>query len=450
MHSHTRRIRSRSAAVGLLAVAGLVGGLVAPVPAVAVGSDRPAYLSVGKYPVAVEVSPNGAFAYATSAEDRTVTVIDTASRTISGVIDAGARVGGIAFTPDSRTAYLADHGDLNTDKGSVLAIDTATRAVTRISVLPLVGPSAVAVTPDGKKAYVAGANYLSVIDTATNVARAVDIGYVTLSDVAVTPDGSRAYFTDYRTSSIVVLSTATDSVIATVPLPTTPSRIVVMPDGRRVYATSYMDNKVYMIATAGHYVGATIDVAGSPSSLAAAPNGRQVLVTSFYGRTLLAIDVATNTIAATEPADSYPTHVAFTPDGTEFYMIHSAGQYISIHDTTGEPAPGGDRVVRGEKLTAGQYRTSRDGRFRLVMQSDGNLVLYTATGEALWHTHTNGSGATHAVLQHDGNFVLYTADGVAKWHTNTWNTTCDRLVVQNDSNVVLYQSDATAQWHRWK
>jgi YVTN family beta-propeller protein len=420
-------------------------------PAVAVAASRPAYLSVGRYPVAVEVSPNGAFAYATSAEDRTVTVIDTASRTISGVINAGARAGRIAFTPDSRTAYVTDHGDLNTDKGLVLAIDTATRAVTaRISVLPLISPNAVAVTPDGKKAYVAGANYLSVIDTATNVSRAVYIGYVTLSDVEVTPDGSRVYLTDQRSSSVVVLSTATDSVIATVPLPTIPSRIAIMPDGRRVYATSSLDNKVYMIATAGNYVGATIDVAGSPAGLAAAPNGRQVLVTSNFGHTLLAIDVATNTIATTKRVGEYPSRVAFTPDGTEFYLIHDAGQYIAIHDTTGEPAPGSDRVVRGESLAIGQYRTSRDGRFRLIMQSDGNLVLYAATGEALWHTHTNGSGATYAVLQHDGNFVLYTPAGVAKWHTQTWNTTCDRLVVQNDSNVVLYQSDALPQWHRWK
>ncbi|WP_309112017.1 hypothetical protein [Saccharothrix sp.] len=433
-------------AVGLLAVA----ALVASTPAVAVAADRPAYLSVGRYPVAVEVSPNGFFAYATSAEDRTVTVIDTASRTISGVINVGARAGNIAFTPDSRTAYLTDGGDLNTDKGTVLAIDTATRAVTRISVQPLVSPNAVAVTPDGKKAYVTGANHLSVIDTATNVPRALDIGYVTLTDVAVTPDGSRVYLTDYRTRSIVVLSTATDSVIATVQLPTTPSRLAIMPDGRRVYVTSYMDNKVYMIATAGNYVGATIDVAGSPRGLAAAPNGRQVLVTSHYGHTLLAIDVATNTIASTEPVGVHPSHVAFTPDGTEYYLIQDAGQYISVHDANGAPAPGSDRVVRGERLTAGQYRTSRDGRFRLVMQSDGNLVLYTATGEALWHTHTHGSGATYAVLQPDGNFVLYTPAGVAKWHTNTWNTTSDRLVVQNDSNVVLYQSDALAQWHRWK
>ncbi|MBB5803186.1 YVTN family beta-propeller protein [Saccharothrix ecbatanensis] len=446
MQGHTRRIRSRSAAVGLLAVA----ALVASVPAVAVAADRPAYIGAGRYPVAVEVSPNGAFAYATSAEDRRVTVIDTASRTVSGVIDVGARVGRIAFTPDSRTAYVTDHGDLNTDKGSVLAIDTATRAVTRISVLPLISPNAVAVTPDGKKAYVAGANYLSVIDTATNVPRAVDIGYGTLTDVKVTRDGSRAYLTDYQSSSIVVLSTATDRVIATVPLPTTPSRIAVMPDGLRVYATSYMANKVYMIATEGYYVGATIDVAGSPRGLAAAPNGRQVFVTSHHEHTLLAIDVATNTIASTEPVDRYPSHVAFTPDGTEFYLIHDAGQYITVHDTTGAPARGSDRVVRGESLAVGQYRTSRDGRFRLIMQSDGNLVLYAATGEALWHTRTNGSGATRAVLQHDGNFVLYTPAGVAKWHTNTWNTTCDRLVVQNDSNVVLYQSDATAQWHRWE
>jgi hypothetical protein len=129
-------------------------------------------------------------------------------------------------------------------------------------------------------------------------------------------------------------------------------------------------------------------------------------------------------------------------------VLHRAGQYVAVVDVTAEPGP--DRLVRGERLTAGQSKTSPDGRYRLTMQSDGNLVLYTAAGEALWHTHTYGSGATHAILQHDGNFVLYTAGGDAKWHTHTWDTAADRLVVQNDSNVVLYGPDATPYWHRWR
>ncbi|WP_433259910.1 S8 family serine peptidase [Actinosynnema sp. CS-041913] len=112
-----------------------------------------------------------------------------------------------------------------------------------------------------------------------------------------------------------------------------------------------------------------------------------------------------------------------------------------------QPRP--DRLVRGEELTVGQSRTSENGQFRLVLQPDGNLVLYaTDGGQALWDSHTWGTDVTRAVLQEDGNFVLYSAAGVARWHTNSWGTVADRLVVQNDDNVVLYGPSHEVFWHR--
>jgi subtilisin family serine protease len=109
-----------------------------------------------------------------------------------------------------------------------------------------------------------------------------------------------------------------------------------------------------------------------------------------------------------------------------------------------------DTLARGERLDAGQSKSSNDRRYKLVMQTDGNLVLYaTATGQPLWHTRSNGSGATHATLQTDGNFVVYTAAGVPVWHSRSDRTTADRLMVQNDSNVVLYGPQGQYFWHRY-
>ncbi|MBB5956030.1 subtilisin family serine protease [Saccharothrix tamanrassetensis] len=110
--------------------------------------------------------------------------------------------------------------------------------------------------------------------------------------------------------------------------------------------------------------------------------------------------------------------------------------------------PGADRLLSGESLSAGQSKASTDGAFRLKMQTDGNLVLYTAYGEPLWHTNTWGSDVTRAVLQPDGNLVLYSDAGVARWHTSTYGTAADRLIVQTDGNVVLYGPDGRVFWHR--
>lgn len=159
------------------------------------------------------------------------------------------------------------------------------------------------------------------------------------------------------------------------------------------------------------------------------------------------IDTATNAVLANREAGRYPTAIAITRTGTEAYVLLRSNDHIVVRDLAAEA--GRDRVVVGESLLAGQSKTSPDGRYRLTMQTDGNLVLYNAANQPLWHSHTDGSGATHAVLQYDGNFVVYAPGFQAKWHTNTWTTRADRFVVQNDSNLVLYGSDGYPHWHRW-
>ncbi|MEJ2858627.1 MULTISPECIES: hypothetical protein [unclassified Saccharothrix] len=427
----------------------MTAGLIASTPGAATAATWPVpYVRVGENPISVEISPNGALAYVTNAEDRTVSAIDTASKTVTATIPVGIQPEDVAFTPDSRRAYITNAGDSNTDKGSVSVIDTAAKqVVSTVSVAAVIAPRAVAVTPDGTKAYVVGSGYeMSVIDTATNTATPVHIGRSGATDVKVTPDGSRVYIADFYSKRVVVVSTATNSVIANVPLPTAPNRIAIMPDGLRAYATSYQADKVYMIATAGNYVAATVSTP-NPLAVAPAPNGRQVHVADYDSNTMSSIDVATNTVLGSREIGMYAVSMAITRTGTEAYVVLRSNYSVVIRDIAAEP--GRDRVVAGERLEAGQSKTSPDGRYRLTMQTDGNLVLYNANNQAVWHTHTNGTGATYAVLQYDGNFVVYAPHLEAKWHTNTWSSAADRFVVQNDSNLVLYGPNGFPHWHRW-
>lgn len=96
-----------------------------------------------------------------------------------------------------------------------------------------------------------------------------------------------------------------------------------------------------------------------------------------------------------------------------------------------------DSMSAGGVLTAGQALVSADARTRLVMQSDGNLVVYV-DGRPRWHTSSAGSPSPQLRLQRDGNLVLYSGNG-ARWASMTFNA--NRLVVQNDGNVVLLSSN---------
>jgi hypothetical protein len=82
----------------------------------------------------------------------------------------------------------------------------------------------------------------------------------------------------------------------------------------------------------------------------------------------------------------------------------------------------------------------------LVLQSDGNLVLYGENGTiALWSSDTWNSGSNRLIMQSDGNLVLYNNEG-AVWSSGTTGQGANRLVVQDDGNLVLYTAQNVAIW----
>lgn len=103
-----------------------------------------------------------------------------------------------------------------------------------------------------------------------------------------------------------------------------------------------------------------------------------------------------------------------------------------------------NRLRPGQELAIGDSLWSSNGRARLVMQHDGNLVLYHPHG-AKWHSNTVGLPVTKCILQTDSNFVLYTNKGPV-WDSRTCCQPGGELILQNDGNVVIYRG-GSAIWH---
>lgn len=90
----------------------------------------------------------------------------------------------------------------------------------------------------------------------------------------------------------------------------------------------------------------------------------------------------------------------------------------------------------GKTLYPGSRIVSPNGRYKLIEQTDGNLVLYDGK-TALWWTKSQGKGA-RTTMQADGNLVTYVGSS-AKWWSNTSGFAGARLVIQNDGNLVIYR-----------
>jgi uncharacterized repeat protein (TIGR01451 family) len=161
------------------------------------------------------------FAYVPNEGSHTVSVIDTASNTVTATIPVGASPFGVAVTPDGAFVYV-----VNNDSHTVSVIDTGSNTVT--ATIPVgTKPNGVAVTPDGAFVYVAnfGSTDVSVIDTASNTVTAtIQVG-ANPGGVDVTPDGAFAYVTNYSSNTVSVIDTASNAVTATIPVGANPNAL---------------------------------------------------------------------------------------------------------------------------------------------------------------------------------------------------------------------------------
>lgn len=102
--------------------------------------------------------------------------------------------------------------------------------------------------------------------------------------------------------------------------------------------------------------------------------------------------------------------------------------------------PSGDSVGTGFGLLPGNSLYSANNQYRLTLQTDGNLVIYDASSNAVWNTGTYGQRVDFAIMQVDGNLVLYGA-GAAVWASGT-GSPHSRLFIQNDGTMAIHALNA--------
>src|SRR5262245_10962516 len=167
-----------------------------------------------------------------------------------------------------------------------------------------------------------GAGTISVIDTATNtVVATVPVGGAPRW-VAITPDGTRAYVTNV--GAVSVIATATNTVVATVPMGTEnhANEVAITPDGTHAYVVNGAGTGglgvVTVMATATNTVVANVRVDWEPFGVAITPDGSHASVVNSARQTsrpasVSVIETATNTVVATVPVGRLATGVAITP-----------------------------------------------------------------------------------------------------------------------------------------
>ena len=114
----------------------------------------------------------------------------------------------------------------------------------------------------------------------------------------------------------------------------------------------------------------------------------------------------------------------------------------------------------GQNLRAGQRLTSKNGAYILRMQDDGNLCVYKFAngkqGTFVWGSMSQGTKKAKIIMQKDGNLVIYNGKKEAKWSSKTHPSDDPKFndaknkpvkcVLENDGTLKLYNAAKQVMW----
>jgi hypothetical protein len=151
----------------------------------------------------------------------------------------------------------------------------------------------------------------------------------------------------------------------------------------------------------------------------------------------------------------WATDTAGKGDQTAVLQIRSNGtllfscKNVTIFQTEKKPKPKTNRLNPGENLMSGDMLTSDNGRFTLVMQADGSLVIIDLrdNNRVIWPPESKPrTGQVSATMMKGGKFVIL-RDKKHAWSTKTPYNEDAFLMLQDDGSAVVISKDNKEIWN---
>ena len=146
--------------------------------------------------------------------------------------------------------------------------------------------------------------------------------YFSPYDVAVSPDGRQAYVAGKTIDEVAVVDLGSGKVAATVGGLKGPTGLALSADGATLYVAGYAANTVSVIDAKSKKVTGKISVGKRPSGLALAPDGSRLYVCNRMSDDVSIVDLAAKKEVARVRAVREPVHAAVTPDGKLLFVAN--------------------------------------------------------------------------------------------------------------------------------
>ena len=250
----------------------------------------------------------------------------------------------LAVSPDGRKLYVADGGGRNTV--SVVRTSTLTELI-HVGVAGGI-PRSVVASPDGRRIFVAAAGSgVLVMDAAS--AFLLDTIPVSINalgpdnpqGLAISPDGRLLLVSDgFQAGSVSVRRIANKELVASYSLTagTAPLGVAFSPDGQRAYVAAAdlgsANGRLHVFDPAtGAAIVSNSDVVGvMPTGIAVSPDGSLVHVSNQGSGTVSVYDTVSSSVVRTVSVEAAPTGIAIGPDGARVYVANRDSNSVSVFD----------------------------------------------------------------------------------------------------------------------
>lgn len=318
-----------------------------------------AQVPVSDLPLNTVMSNDGRYLLVTTngAGDQTINVIDLKTGQSAQTVSVKKSWLGLAFAPDGKRFFVSG-GDDN----EVMIFDFANGKATQAG-----------------KIILGSEDYHKLSDRGRAEARRKGLGeYAFPAGIAVTPDGKRLYIAENLTHKVAVIDLADQKVITKIAVGEYPYDCEVSADGKRVYVSIWGGRSVAVIDSASNEVVGNIQTGDHPNDLELTRDGKTLYVANANSNTVSVIDTAqmkeieaiSTALHPKSPIGSTPNAVALSPDEKTLYIANADNNNVAVVDV----AKRAMSEVEGF-IPTGWYptsvRVSKDGKRIFVANGKG-------------------------------------------------------------------------------
>jgi len=326
-----------------------------------------------------------------AARAETILIVNKSDGTVSflnaksGRVRASALVGEgpheVEVLADGKTAAVSDYGRQGSPGRTITLLDISRGA--RVGTVDLgegTRPHGMDALADGRLLVTAeGTKELLIVDPkAGRVAARIPTGKEVSHMVAVSPDGKRAFVANIGSGSVTVIDLAEGRAVKDVSTGEGAEGIDVTPDGKEVWVTNRAADTVSVLDTRTLEVAATLKAGAFPIRVKVTPDGKRALVSCARSGDVAVFDIASrkeikrisfsaaarrgrtrvNGRPATSPGEDQspvPVGLLIAPDGKRAWVASTDADVVSVLDL--------DTLAVVGRLTAGREPDGLAGRF---------------------------------------------------------------------------------------